>query len=120
RVAEVRRLAERQPPLDAGALAARLAEAVERMRREQDPVPRPPFASHRAGGAGLVRAAKTALAWLLRPFDRFLFQRQVEFNREAVAAVERLAAEVRALAERMAPIGDRFEYWHEDVRRARE
>jgi hypothetical protein len=119
-VAEFRGPAAAPPaPLDAAALAP-LASALATAAGQVDPVPRPPFASHRARGAGLIGALKGAVALLLRPFTRLLFQRQAEFNREMLRTSELLAAQVRVLAEQGARHADQAAVWTHDVRRARE
>jgi hypothetical protein len=97
-----------------------LASALDSAAGQVDPVPRPPFASHRSHGAGLVGAVKGAVARVLRPFTRFLFQRQAGLNRELVRTSELLAAQVRVLAERSNGQAEQAAAWSHDVRRARE
>jgi hypothetical protein len=97
-----------------------LRSALEAAGAQVDPVPRPPFASHRSRGAGLVGALKGAVALVLRPFTRLLFQRQAELNRELVRTSSLLAEQVRALAEASARQGEQAAAWTHDLRRARE
>ena len=94
--------------------------AVEAASAQTDPVPRPPFASHRSRGAGLVGGVKSAIALVLRPFTRLLFQRQGEINRELVRTTALLADHVRVLAEAAGRQGEQLEAWSHDLRRARE
>lgn len=120
RVAEFRGPAVPPPsPLDAAALAP-LTTALETAAGQVDPVPRPPFASHRSRGAGLIGAVKGAVALLLRPFTRLLFQRQADFNRQLLRTSELLAAHVRVLAEQSAGHAEQAAAWSHDLRRARE
>ena len=107
------------PPLDPAALAP-LTSALETAAGQVDPVPRPPFASHRSRGAGLVGALKGAAALVLRPFTRLLFQRQAEFNRQVLGTSALLAAQVRVLAEASARQAEQAAAWTHDLRRARE
>ena len=107
------------PPPDPAALAP-LASALETAAGQVDPVPRPPFASHRSRGAGLVGALKGAAALVLRPFTRLLFQRQAEFNRQVLGTSALLAAQVRVLAEASARQAEQAAAWTHDLRRARE
>lgn len=99
---------------------APLMSALETAAGQVDPVPRPPFASHRSRGAGLIGALKGAVALILRPFTRLLFQRQAEFNRQLLGTSELLAAHVRVLAERSAGHAEQAAAWSHDVRRGRE
>jgi hypothetical protein len=100
--------------------AAPLRSALEAAGAQVDPVPRPPFASHRTRGAGLVGAMKGAVALVLRPLTRLLFQRQAALNLELVRTSSLLAEQVRALAEASARQGEQAEAWTHDLRRARE
>jgi hypothetical protein len=94
--------------------------AVEAATAQVDPVPRPPFPSHRSRGAGLVGGVKSVIAIVLRPFTRFLFQRQAELNRETVRTSALLAAHVRVLAEAAGRQSEQVEAWSHDLRRSRE
>jgi hypothetical protein len=117
RVAELRGETVPSPP---GPDAAVLASALEAAGRQVDPVPRPPFVSHRSRGAGLIGAVKASVSLVLRPFTRLLFQRQAELNRELVRTASLLAEQVRALAETSARHAEQAAAFAHDARRARE
>lgn len=108
-----------KPPMDAAALAP-VVSALETAAGQVDPVPRPPFASHRSRGAGLIGAVKGAVALVLRPFTGLLFQRQAEFNGQLLRTSELLAAHLRALTEQSAGHAEQAAAWSHDLRRARE
>jgi hypothetical protein len=117
RVADFRGEAVPSPP---AADAAALASALEAAGRQVDPVPRPPFVSHRSRGARLIGAVKAGVSLVLRPFTRLLFQRQAELNRELVRTTSLLAEQVRALAEASARHAEQAAAGNHDARRARE
>jgi len=83
-------------------LLASLLEEIRAVRQEADPTPRPPFPSHRARGAELIRAVKRTASTTLRPFNRFLFQRQALLNDRLLGLMEGLARRAGAVADRLA------------------
>ena len=84
------RNADAAVPFDPKKLLGSLAAELEAARLVMDPVPQAPFASHRHRTAWLVRGAKELGAWLMRPFARFLFQRQADSNRRTPGHVSGL------------------------------
>lgn len=114
------RNADAAVPFDPKKLLGSLAAELEAARLVMDPVPQAPFASHRHRTAWLVRGAKELGAWLMRPFARFLFQRQADSNRRTLRTIEGLVELVRALAERQADQDEQIAAWSADHARARD
>ena len=107
-------------PFDPTDLCRRLTSEIEAASRLADPVPQAPFPSHRYRTAWLVRGAKGLGAWLVRPFARFLFQRQADLNHRMLRTIEDLVELVRSLGEPLADRDDQIAAWRADQARARD
>ncbi|HYV43792.1 MAG TPA: methyltransferase domain-containing protein [Myxococcaceae bacterium] len=90
------------PPQAGRDLVGSFLAQIQQLLGESDPTPRPPFAGHRARGAGLIRMVKTTASSTLRPFNRFLFQRQAELNDRLLKLLADLARRAGAIADRVA------------------
>jgi SAM-dependent methyltransferase len=101
-------------------LLGKLLDEIAGLHAKADPTPQPPFETHRVRGAGAVQQTKTLAAFALRPFTRFLFQRQAAFNDRALRLLSDLVGRVGALADRLVVHERQLGALREQVRRDRE
>jgi len=90
--ATAERIAENAIPL--GSVADRIAGLMA----EVDTSPHAPFPSRRHRGRRAVALAKTLAAAAIRPYTRFLFQRQAELGNRLLPLIARVARSAQALA----------------------
>ncbi|MDQ3263585.1 MAG: class I SAM-dependent methyltransferase [Myxococcota bacterium] len=84
-----------------GQLLRPLLGQIGELETQTDPLPRAPFATHRQAGASTVRTAKTATAAVLRPLNKFIFQRQAELNGNLVATLSSLVQKLGVFGQAM-------------------